>query len=141
MRPRQLIQTSLVKQISAASISNYKQKINALFAAATSPIPTSVMQPNTTLKEAYLNELHIQTLPKTKPDDIVVTYFYFRNGAPTANSSALDQLIDFVLTEKGDRSKDFFLRADNGVNIDILFKYILNLLLFFHSLTIKSSCL
>jgi hypothetical protein len=110
-------------QVSAASITNYKKKINALFAASTSPIPTSSEQSNTNLKEAYLNELSVQTLPKSNPDDIIVTYFYFRNGAPSTNSSALDQLVDFVLTEKEDRTKDFFLHADSGVSIDILFKY------------------
>ena len=113
----------IASQINAASITNYKKKINALFAATTSPVPTSSDQSNDKLKEAYLNTLTVQTLPKTNPEDIIVTYFYFRNGAPSANSSALDQLIDFVLTEKRDRSKDFFLRADSGITIDILFKY------------------
>ena len=110
-------------QVKAASIINYKKKINALFAATTSPIPTSSVQTNTSLQEAYLNTLSVQTLPKTNLEDIIVTYFYFRDGAPSANSSALDQLIDFVLTEKRDRSEDFFLRADSGITIDILFKY------------------
>lgn len=108
----------IANQISAANITNYKKKINALFAASTNTSPA-----NPSLKESYLNELHIQTLPKTNPDDIIVTYFYFKNGAPSADSSALDQLIDFVLTEKIDRATDFFLRADNGVTIDILFTY------------------
>jgi len=111
------------RQKTAATITNYKKKINALFAASASPIPTSSNQTNTNTKEAYLNQLTVQTLPKINPEDIVVTYFYFRNGAPSANSSALDQLVDFVLTEKMDRSKDFFLRADSGITIDILFKY------------------
>lgn len=110
-------------QISAASITNFKKKLNALFASSTTQLPVSSNQINNNLKEAYLNELHVQTLPKTNQDDIIVTYFYFRNGAPSENSSALDHLIDFVLTEKRDRSKDFFLRADNGITIDILFKY------------------
>lgn len=113
----------IASQINAASITNYKKKINALFAATTSPVPTSSDQSNDKLKEAYLNTLTVQTLPKTNPEDIIVTYFYFRNGSPSANSSALDQLIDFVLTEKRDRSNDFFLRADSGITIDILFKY------------------
>jgi hypothetical protein len=113
----------ITRQISAAGITNYKKKINALFAATISPTPTIFDQSNTNLKEAYLNTLTVQTLPKTNPEDIIVTYFYFKNGAPSPTSPALDQLIDFVLTEKADRAKDFFLRADNGITIDILFKY------------------
>ena len=62
-------------QVTAASITNYKKKINALFAATTSLIPISSNQPNPNLKEAYLNELTVQTLPKTNPNDIIVTYF------------------------------------------------------------------
>lgn len=116
-------QKQITSQLSAASITSYKKKINALFAATTSPIPTTSTQSNANLKDAYLNTLTVQTLPKTNPEDIIVTYFYFRNGAPSANSSALDQLIDFVLTEKRDRANDFFLRADSGITIDILFKY------------------
>jgi hypothetical protein len=117
------VQQQIANQVSTSSIINYKKKLNALFAATNSPVPTSSNQAKPALKEAYLNELTVQTLPKTNPDDIIVTYFYFRNGAPSANSSALDQLIDFVLTEKADRAKDFFLRADSGITINILFKY------------------
>lgn len=120
----QNISAQIAASIAAStSITNYKKKLNALFAASTTPVPTSLNQINSELKEAYLNELNIQTLPKTNSDDIIVTYFYFINGAPSPNSSALDQLIDFVLSEKADRSKDFFLRADDGINIEILFKY------------------
>jgi len=101
------------------NIINYKKQLNALFAASFQ----GESRDDETQKIAYLNQLSLQTLPKSTADDIVVTYFYFKNGAPTETSSALDQLIDFILTEKQDRETDFFLKAEDGISVDILFKY------------------
>lgn len=109
-------------ELTIAKSVKYNKQLRAMFAAN---IFTQVSSDasHTNNQIAYLNLLALQTLPKTNPDDIIVTNFYLKNKDISHTSPALDQFVAFVLSLKEDRAADFFLKADNGVDVNILFKY------------------
>lgn len=109
-------------ELTIAKSAKYNKQLRAMFAVNIITQASSGSS-RTNNQDAYLNLLALQTLPKTNPDDIIVTNFYLKNKDISHTSPALDQLVAFVLSLKEDRVSDFFLKADNGVDVNILFKY------------------
>jgi len=106
------------EELTIAQSAKYNKQLRQMFAANITS-DTNATPPTV----AYLNLLKLQTLSKTNPDDIIVTNFYLKNKNVAHDSPALDQLVAFILSPKENRNADFFLKADDGVDIDILFKY------------------
>ena len=103
------------EELTIAQSAKYNKQLRQMFAAN--------IRNEANATPAYLNLLKLQTLSKTNPDDIIVTNFYLKNKDVKHDSPALDQLVAFILSPKENRASDFFLKADNGVDTDILFKY------------------